>query len=587
MPSLEAAASIVAILKQEKVRTVFGVPGGPVMALCDAILKDGGIKFVLTKHEQAAAYAAFGEALATGRIGVCMSTLGPGATNLAAGLPVAAVEGVPVLAITGQVQLDGQRRGGHQDSSGLYGTPDQQALFRSICKSSEMVARASHVPGAVRRAIRHAHAPRAGPVHLSMPGGVLHESIEFEPLAPQRYRLVETHTVDREAARRIAVRLAAARAPVLLLGVRARDSGAVAERLAERFGIALAVDVGAKSLVDERHPSYLGCLGVLGHRAAENFVKVMADLVVAVGQSFDEVSTLSWDPALTGGRDLVQIDSLSEEIGKAYPVTDATAGTLPDVLDEIGCRHPEMAEAAITQRRLALADHLRRNPLFSDPEMESGQVPLLPQRLMAELANAVPDDAILLSDSSKWTRWLGRFFCSRRGQVFSAHDYEPMGWAVAAALGVKCAFPERPVISVSGDGAFLMSALEVATAVDQKLAIIWLVFNDGRLGIIHDLQETLYGGRYCGTEFTTPNLVAFAESLGARGRVIEKPGDLTTAVGEALRERRPCVLDIRFDVSEIPALRPRSLIVTKGMGLPAPGVGSATTRALLKMLKSR
>ncbi|MBY5324373.1 thiamine pyrophosphate-binding protein [Rhizobium leguminosarum] len=584
---MEAATCVVDILKREGVRTVFGVPGGPVMALCDAILKDGSIEFVLTKHEQAAAYAAFGEALATGRIGVCLSTLGPGATNLVAGLPVAAVEGVPVLAITGQVQLDGQRRGGHQDSSGLYGTPDQQALFRSVCKSSEMVVRASHVPGAFRRAIRHAHAPRPGPVHISLPGGLLHETIEFKPLTPQSYRLTNIHLVDAEAAKRIAGRLATAKAPVLLLGVRARDCGLAAERLADRFGIALAVDAGAKSVVDEHHPAYVGCLGVLGHRAAENFVKATADLVLAIGQSFDEVSTLAWDPALTEGCDLVQIDSLTEEIGKAYPVVDATVGTLPDVLDEIGRCHPEISELAIKQRRLALADHLRRNPLFSDHEMGDRKVPLLPQRLMAELALAIPENAILLSDSSKWVRWLARFFCSRRGQVLSAHDYEPMGWAVAAALGVKRAFPERPVISLSGDGAFLMSALEVATAVDHRLAVVWMVFNDGRLGIIHDLQETLYGGRYCGTQFTTPDLVAFAESLGARGEVVEKPGDLAVALAKAVQDDRPCVLDVRFDVGEIPAMRPRSVIVTKGMGLPAPNIGPATTRALLKMLKNK
>uniref|UniRef100_E6QWN1 Putative enzyme with pyruvate as substrate n=1 Tax=mine drainage metagenome TaxID=410659 RepID=E6QWN1_9ZZZZ len=587
MPKQEAAMVLVDMLKREGVRTIFGVPGGPVMALCDAIQRDGEIEFVLTKHEQAAAFAAFGEALATGRIGVCLSTLGPGATNLAAGLPVAAVEGVPVLALTGQVQLDGQRRGGHQDSSGLYGTPDLTALFAAVCKSSEMIVRASHLPDAVRRAIRHAYAPRPGPVHLSLPSGLLHEDIDYEPLAPSQYRLIASHAVDRKAAGRIAERLATAKAPVILLGVRARDCGPAAESLAERFGLGLAVDVGAKSAVDERNPAYLGCLGVLGHRAAESFVKTTADLVLAVGQSFDEVSMLSWDPAIAHGRDLVQIDSLAEEIGKAYPVADATVGTLSDVLEEIARLHPEISGSMLERRRTTLIDHLRRNPLFADPEMESDQVPMLPQRIMAELAQAVPADAFLLSDSSKWVRWLGRFFLSRPGQVLSAHDFEPMGWAVAAALGVKRAFPDRPVLSLSGDGAFLMSALEVATAADHKLPVVWLVFNDERLGIIHDLQEMLYGGRYCGTQFTSPDLIAFSESLGARGLKVEKPGDLTAALGESLACGRPCVLDIRFDVNEVPAVRPRSLIVTKEMGLPAPGLGSATARTLFKMLRNK
>jgi len=578
---------LVDMLKREGVRTVYGVPGGPVIALCDAILRDGGIDFILTKHEQAAAYAAFGEALATGRIGVCLSTLGPGATNLAAGLPVAAVEGVPVLALTGQVQLDGQRRGGHQDSSGLYGTPDQTALFASVCKSTEMISRASHLPDAFRRAVRHAYSPRPGPTHLSLPSGLLHEVIDSEVLAPQQYRLISQRAVDRIAIERIAQSLASAKAPVLLLGARARECGPAAEGLANRFGIGLATDVGAKSVIDEGHPAYLGCLGVMGHRAAEKFVKSNADLILAVGQTFDEISTLSWDPALQCGRQLIQIDSLVEEIGKAFPVADATVGSLPDVLMELTQLHPKISAAVLDKRISALANHLKLHPLYSDPEMTSEQVPLLPQRIMAELAEAVPINALLLSDSSKWARWLGRFFRAARGQVLSAHDFEPMGWAVAAALGVKRAFPERPVLSLSGDGAFMMSALEVATAVDHKLPVLWLVFNDERLGIIHDLQEMFYGSRYCGTNFTSPDLVAFSQSLGAHGMKVERPGDLKAAVNDGLACGRPCVLDIRFDVAEVPSVRPRSLIVTKQMGLPPPGLGPTTTRTLVKMLKDK
>ena len=578
---------LVEMLKHEGIRTIYGVPGGPVMALCDAIHRDGGIRFVLTKHEQAAAYAAFGEALATGKIGVCLSTLGPGATNLAAGLPVAAVEGVPVLAITGQVQLDGQRRGGHQDSSGMLGTPDQSALFAAVCKSTEMITRASQLPDAFRRAIRHAYSPRPGPTHLSLPSGLLHETIDHEILPPHRYRLISQRAVDGVAVDRIAKSLASAQAPVMLLGSRARECGPVAEELARRFGIGLAVDVGAKSFVDEAHPAFLGCLGVLGHRAAEKFVKSNSDLILAVGQTFNEISTLSWDPALSRGRQLIQLDSIPEEIGKAYPVTDASVGSLPDVLAELARVHPTIPVSTVDGRASALAEHLRLHPLYADVEMTSDQVPMLPQRIMADLSAALPENALLLSDSSKWARWLGRFFRARRGQVFSAHDFEPMGWAVAAALGVKRAFPDRPVFSLSGDGAFMMSALEIATAADHDLPVMWLVFNDGRLGIIHDLQEMLYGGRYCGTRFTSPDLIAFSESLGARGMRIERPGDLAAAVREGLASSRSCVFDIRFDVAEVPAVRPRSLIMTKEMGLPAPGLGPATTRTLLKMLKEK
>ncbi len=578
---------LVDILKREGVRTVFGVPGGPVMALCDAIKRDGEIKFVLTKHEQAAAFAAFGEALATGRMGVCLATLGPGAVNLASGLPVSGVEGVPVLAITGQVQLDGQRRGGHQDSCGMYGTPDQTALFSAICKSSEMLMRASHLPDAMRRAIRLAYGERPGPVHLSLPSGLLHEEIEYEPLEPHQYRLKAPMLVDMQATCRIANRLAAARAPVIVLGARARECGSLVEHLSAHFGIALAVDVGAKSIVDERNSHYIGCLGVLGHRAAETFVKTESDLILAIGQSFDEVSMLSWDPAMHKGRDLIQIDTVAEEIGKAFPVSDSTIGTLTAILETIIRVHPALEDSTLDKRRTKLAKHIQDNPLFSDPAMESAQIPLLPQRIMAELTNTLPHDAIVLTDSSKWVRWLGRFFVSRSNQVLSAHDFEHMGWAVSAALGVKRASPERAVLSLSGDGAFLMSALEIATAVDHDLAVIWLVFNDQRLGIIHDLQEMLYGARFCGTEFNSPDLVTLSESMGARGVRVDKPGELTTALVDCLASGRPCVIDIHFDANEVPTVRPRSLIVTKEMGLPAPGIGLVTTRTLFKMLKDK
>jgi acetolactate synthase-1/2/3 large subunit len=590
MPRVEAVAAVIDILKQEGVRTIYGVPGGPIMPLLDAIHADDAIDFVLTKHEQAAAFAALGDAMVSGRLGVCLSTLGPGATNLLAGLPVAAVERLPVLAITGQVQTDGQRRGGHQDSSGLYGTPDQTALFAAVCKTTETVHHGQTVPDAIRRAIRHAFAgPRPGPTHVSFPSGVLHEKISYEPLRPAQYRLTRTACVDHDAVARIAKAMAEADAPTLLLGVRALRAGAgkAAMAIAEQFGAALVCDVGAKSCVDEAHDAFLGCLGVLGHRGAENFVKSRSDLIVAVGQSFDEVSMLSWDPALTKGRQLIQIDADPEEIGKAYPVDDAAVGDIGRTLQALCGAHPRIGAARTEARKAALAKIKAATPPFSSPEMQSDAVPPLPQRIVADLARSLPSDAFVLSDSSKWTRWLGSFFMAAQGQVLSAHDFEPMGWAVAAALGAQKAAPERLIVSLSGDGAFMMSCMEVATAVDQGLPIIWIVFNDGRLGIIHDLQETLYGGRYCGTNFTTPDLVAFAKSMGASGARVEAPGALGPVLAEARRARTPFVIDVRFDTSETPALRPRALLITKNMGLPLPGPNEATTRLLFKMLTNK
>jgi acetolactate synthase-1/2/3 large subunit len=586
---VNAGEAFADILDREGVRYVFGIPGGPVLGLCDAIERHPRIQLVLTKHEQAAAYAAFAYAQMTGSIGVCMSTLGPGATNLLAGLPVAAVESVPVLAITGEVQLSGIGRGAHQESSGWFRTPDQRAMFAGVCKNSSLCADPERLPDLVRHAIRIARAGRPGPTHVSIPSGTLEHSIHYTSLAPEAYRLISSEAVDDDAAKRIAERIARAKKPVLFLGGRAaRPSvGLIAEELADRAAMAIASDAAGKSVVDESHELYLGCLGVLGHRAAERFVKDSSDLILAVGQTFDEISTLAWDPAFATGRDLIQLDICEEEIGKAFPVRDASVGHLPTLLSRILFHMPEPPSKLKAERYAAVTAAIRQDPPFSARDMQSAKMPMLPQRVVADLREGLPDEALILSDSSKWARWLGKYFRAARGQIVSAHDYEPMGWAVAGAIGAKLARPNQPVVCVSGDGAFLMSAMELSTASNLGIKVIWIVMNDSRLGIIHDLQKSLFGGRMAATTFENPDFASFAKSLGIGGQVVTRPGELRQVLKDAVAAETSVLLDVRFDADEIPAVRPRSLMITKGMGLPNPTPGPETTRALLKMLKEK
>jgi acetolactate synthase-1/2/3 large subunit len=544
---------------------------------------------VLTKHEQGAAYAAFAYARLTGGLGVCLGTLGPGATNLLAGLPIAAIESMPVLAITGQVQTTAFGRGAHQESTGWFGTPDQQAMFRATCKHSCTCVDPQRLAEFLRHCIRIALSGRPGPVHIIVPADLLHHKIRHESLPPPSYRLVDDAAVDDRAAARIAARIARSRRPALLLGGRSvlPDCGPVAQELSKAAAIPTAADLASKSVVDERSDLYLGCIGVLGHKAAEKYLKEEADLILAVGQTFDEISTLSWDPAFASGRDLIQIDMAPQEIGKAFPVADASVGHLPALLARI-LFHLKSADLTDVSGR---CEHVRalleRHPPFSSADMTRTTVPLLPQRVIAELRAGLPDAALVLSDSSKWARWLGRYFQASRGQIVSAHDYEPMGWAVAGAIGAKLARPNRPVVCVSGDGAFLMSAMELSTAVNHGIDVIWVVMNDSRLGIIYDLQKGLYGGRVAGTTFRNPDLVAFATSLGVVGQTISEPGELSAALRSAVTKSGSYLFDVRFDADEIPAVRPRSLMITKAMGLPDPTPGRETTRALIKLLKER
>ena len=448
---------------------------------------------------------------------------------------------------------------------------------------------ATRLPEYLRHSIRIAFSGRPGPVHLILPSGLLRRRITYERLTPERYRLINPTAVDDAAAERIAVRVSQSKRPVLLLGGRSvwPDCGPIAEELSTTAAIPLASDLSCKSVVNERHELYLGCIGVLGHRSAEHYLKEEADLILTVGQTFDEISTLSWDPAFAAGRHLIQLDLDAEEIGKAFPVADASVGHLPTLLKRILFHLRNLPLTGVSERRARVRSLIAAHPPFAADEMSSVKVPLIPQRVVAELRSGLPDEALILSDSSKWARWLGRYFQAARGQILSAHDYEPMGWAVAGAIGAKLAHPERPVVCVCGDGAFLMSAMELSTAANHEIHVIWIVMNDSRLGIIYDLQKGLYGGRIVGTTFRNPDLVAFAQSLGMSGTVVREPGQLSDALRCTIAGGGSFLLDVRFDADEIPAVRPRSLLLTKAMGLPDPTPGPENIRLLLKLLKDR
>ncbi len=552
---VRAAEALVDILERENVSVIFGIPGGPLLPLYDQLAHHPTIRLVLVKHEQAAAYAAFTYAKVTGQLGVCAATLGPGATNLLAGLPVALVGSIPILALTGQVQTTAYARGAHQESTGWFHTPNQEAMYAGTCKHSATCNEPARFADFVRHSIRIAYAGRPGPAHLIIPANLLHQTIDYTPLNPSEYRLLESKICDDSSMAAIAQRVAQARNPLILVGERALlpDATNEIQTLSERFSIPVITDLACKSAVDERWPLYLGCIGVLGHKVAENYLKEKSDLVLAVGQTFNEMSTLSWDPALAAGRQLIQLDTDPEEIGKVYPVAAASVGHLPTML------------ACLTEKL---------NTLGVGRQGE-------------QMRQGLPDDAIILSDSSKWTRWLGRYLPTRRRTFISAHDYEPMGWAVAGVIGAKVACPDRPVVCVSGDGAFLMSAMELSTAANYSLDIIWLIMNDSRLGVIYDLQKTLYGGRIASTTFENPDFVKLAASYGIKGQVIEKPGELVSALQNAVESGGPAVFDVRFDPDEVPPLRPRSVIITKEMGLPNPRPGPEVTRAFIAMLKEK
>lgn len=549
-------------LKREGVRTIFGIPGGPATPLFDALHGDSGLRLVAPRHEAGAAFMALGDARVTGRVGVCLLTTGPGATNAITAVAAAKADSLPVLVLTAQVATSAFGKGSLQDSteSGV----DTVALFRPITKMSAMLANPAGAGGVLRQALRTAMAGRRGPVHLSIPTDLMRRLAAGPPLAPALYRS-EPQLFDREAVRRCARHLLEARRPAILAGHGVNLAGAQPEllELAELLSIPVATTPKGKGAFPEAHPLSLRVFGLASSPLSERYLlSEGADALLVLGSSLHENSTSGWDSRLVPGI-LMQQDIDQAMIGRNYPVSVALAGdaktTLRELLFELrrrlirGEAPPDGAGGTFARFKAGV-------PAFLDsPAMRSDALPIKPQRLMSALDAALPQDALIFLDVGSNTLWATHYMSAtgRNAFIHNWGEFAAMGYGVAAAVGGKLAAPHRPVIAVVGDGGFAMAGMEVSTAVTENVPVVWIVLNDARLNAVHHGQTLQYSGRTIGTEFHRMDVAGVAEALGAWARRVTHPGDIGAAVADALATGRPAVIDIRVDADEVPPIQSR------------------------------
>ncbi|MDD5304226.1 MAG: thiamine pyrophosphate-binding protein [Elusimicrobia bacterium] len=556
------ASLILEQLKLEGVRTIFGIPGGPATPLFDAFHGDSGLRLVAPRHEAGAAFMALGDARVTGRIGVCLLTTGPGATNAITAVAAARTDGLPVLVLTAQTATSSFGKGSLQDSteSGV----DTVALFRPITKMSAMLANPAGAGGLLRQALRTAMTGRRGPVHLSIPTDLMRRPAAGGILAPARYRS-EPQLHDREAVRRCAGHLLEARRPAILAGHGVNLAGAQAEllELAELLSIPVATTPKGKGAFPEGHALSLRVFGLASSPLSERYLlSEGADALLVLGSSLHENSTSGWDPRLGAGL-VMQQDIDPGIIGRNYPVSVALAGdaktTLRELLFELrrrlarGEEGPAGALAAFARFKAGAAAYLDSEAMLSDA------VPIKPQRLMAELDAAIPEDALIFLDVGNNTLWATHYLnaTGRNAFIHNWGEFAAMGYGVAAAVGGKLAAPRRPVIAVVGDGGFAMAGMEVSTAVTENVSVVWVVLNDARLNAVHHGQTLQYAGRTIGTEFRRMDVAGVAAALGAWARLVTHPGDIGPAVAAALASGRPAVIDVRIDADEVPPIHSR------------------------------
>lgn len=535
-------------LHRQKVEVMFGLPGGAVLPLYDA-LYSAGIRHLLVRHEQAAAFAADGYARVTGKPGVCLATSGPGATNLITGLTSALMDSIPVVALTGQVPAPLIGKDAFQEA-------DTIGISLPSTKHSFMVRAAAEIPSIIHQAFKTAVSGRPGPVLVDLPKSVLMEKAEPNyPVSagtelPERVR--EWHDEDIQ---RAAEMILESRSAVLYVGGGVISSEAAQEirELAEMTHIPVTTTLMGLGAFPSRHPLSLGMLGMHGSYATNQSI-CYCDLLIAVGARFDDRVTGRVKDFATPAKK-IHIDVDPSEVNKNVRVDVALVGdareTLRALLEELKrqVRQGKSAAPPDRQRWLQRIESWRaEHPLTYDKYANT----VKPQYVMEVLSNSADEDAIIAVDVGQHQMWAAQFCKFSRPRTWlSSSGLGSMGYGFPAAMGAQMAFPDRQVIAIVGDGGFQMTLNDLATAVQYHVPVKIAIINNRSLGMVRQWQEIFFEKRFCDIDLNfAPDFVKLAESYGIRGAKVEHRTDLVDAARDFLSDREPRLLDIWVDPAE-------------------------------------
>jgi acetolactate synthase-1/2/3 large subunit len=560
--TITAAEALVRQLESYDVEYVFGLCGHTNIAFLDALGRSD-IQFVISRHEQAAAHAADGYARMTGKPGVLLVHVGPGMMNAVTGVATAALDSVPLVTIAGDIPSYYYGRHPHQEVN-LHTDADQTAIYRPFVKRAWHAHRVEDLARFTERAFWTATSGRPGAVLLNVPMDVFSRQVPDEPAYPL-VKHSPAPALPRADAERIAELLVGAERPLIYVGggLRNEPARAALARLAEHLDIPIAHSLMAKGTVEDRHPLVMGMTGFWGLDLTNKYT-MDADVVLALATRFAETDASSWNTEYTWRfppARLVQIDLDPAEIGRNYPVE---IGAVADVglavsaiADAVATRSPQGTDRPDLRETI----HSERRELFaaSRERGRSDDFPLRPERILADLRDALPPDAVLVTDVG-WNK-NGVAQCYElppEGRFVTPGGLSTMGFGPAAAIGVQIAEPDRVVVALVGDGGMSAQLPAVPMAVEQGLPVIFLVMNNRAHGTIADLQAASFGASF-GCEFRdrdgnpySPDFAAYGRACGADGYPIDEPGDLAAALREAIRRRRPAVLDVPMVNEPVP-----------------------------------
>ena len=533
---MKGAELLVRCLENEGVQFVFGLPGEETLELTDALI-DSRIRFIETRHEQGASFMADVYGRLSGRAGVCLSTLGPGATNLLTGVVDAYLDRAPLVAVTGQASLNRRHKESHQYI-------DAMSMFKPVTKWNTSIPKAEVIPEAVRKAFKIAQTEKPGATHLELPEDVAEEQIGraggMGPLFVQAPVLPEP--ASSQVARAVRA-IQSARRPVILAGngvIRGRAHEAV-RAFARQAQIPVLHTFMAKGVVPDGDPLSLWTIGLQARDYAA-VVMERADVVIAIGYDFVEYAPCFWN----AGRDkrIVHVDVSPAEVDEHYIVEVGVLGDLRFSLDLIGDKVAPFDSAWASEARATVTRGF-------DAELAGpASWPPRPQHLMRELRAALAPDDLVVCDVGAHKLWMARMFpCDVPNSCIISNGFATMGIAVPGAVAAKLLYPARRVLAVTGDGGFLMNSQELETAMRLGLPVVVLVWRDGGYGVIRWKQQVRFG-RTASVDFGNPDLVRYAQSFGAAGYRVTELAELGPALAEALNGKVPAVVDCPVDYAE-------------------------------------
>jgi acetolactate synthase I/II/III large subunit len=533
----KAAQLMVKCLENEGVSVVFGIPGEENIRFIQALAHSKSIRYVLTRHEQAAAFMAEMYGRVTGRAAVVSATLGPGAINMQLGVADATTNSTPMVAISAQVGQDREYKESHQ-------YVDLVSMFAPITRWAAGVPTARAIPEMFRKAFKVAETERPAAVYLAVPEHIDADAADYPDLAPLPRNVVRAEAPAPGQVERAIDILRKAKRPVVLAGHGAAraDATAALVRFSDEFGIQVANTFHGKGVMPDDHPNSIGTIGFMRHDYV-NFGFDHADVVIAVGYELQEFDPVRINPQ--ADKKIIHIHRFPAEVDMHYPVDVGIIGDISASLTAL--------TDALAGRRFDHAADVPGSGLLAE-ECARGQqdsrYPLAPQRVVADTRAALGRSDVVLVDTGATKMWMARLYPTyERNTCLISNGLSTMGFALPGALGVKLARPESKVLAVVGDGAFLMNSQEIETAVRERIPLVVLIWEDGAYGLIEWKMDLELGAHYY-VRFGNPDVVTYAESFGAKGYRINSAEELLPTLKAALDDDGVSLICCPVDYSE-------------------------------------